>query len=160
MEYEGLSAAFRGPGDKGDNVKVQLQTHIPRTIEIPPQFLVPIKPIHEANVRKAIIIFGVNVGSEVELKDTELGGEWTVWNLETSSFSLVSSANLAAFPPDSETGSIEKPPGEVTRLSRTGYTLLEVVPWDSSTYTEVQVCFVPISIVLHSDFNCRNTSVI
>jgi hypothetical protein len=147
-EHEGRTAAFRGPADTEGNVKVHLQLRVARTIEIPARFLVPIKPVKEVDVKKAVLIFGEDVGSEVEVTNTE-DDDWTVWNLSTSSFIVCSSNHLAALVPGMEIGAtlITKPPGEAGRPAR-GYTLRNEVPWDDHTYTQVQVCSIFIILAV------------
>jgi hypothetical protein len=128
-------------------VKVHLQLRVARTIEIPARFLVLIKPVKEVDVKKAVLIFGEDVGSEVEVTNTE-DDDWTVWNLSTSSFIVCSSNHLAALVPGMEIGAtlITKPPGEAGRPG--GYTLRNEVPWDDHTYTQVQVCSIFIILAV------------
>jgi hypothetical protein len=94
--HEGVRAAFRGPGEPG-MARIHLQLRLPRTIEIPTKFVVPIKPFKKVVGGKAIVIFGENIGSEVVVKSME-GSDWTVWDPLTSSLSICSSDHLAALP--------------------------------------------------------------
>jgi hypothetical protein len=98
-EYEGYAGAFRGPADTAGMVKVHLKVRRPQTIEIPAQFVNPVIPIKDTGTKKAIVIFGDNIGSEVEVKNAKApDDEWTVWNLASSSFFVCSCNHLAALP--------------------------------------------------------------
>jgi hypothetical protein len=74
---EGMMVAFDGPGDAPGTVKVLTQSRNPKHIEIPARFLMPVKPYRNVIGSKAFIIFGEEVGAEVEVRSTE-GDEWFV----------------------------------------------------------------------------------
>jgi hypothetical protein len=70
----------------------------------------------------------------------------------TDSLSLTSDPEIDSSSKDA-TCLIPKPSGEVARPGRRGYTLRDVVPWDDTTYAQVQVCFAFPSNNLRSDSN-------
>jgi hypothetical protein len=90
-------AAFQGPSDTQGNVKVQLQARLPRKMTIPARFLIPISPFKKLVGEKAVVVFGDEVGSEVEVKEAD-GDDWAVLLLASTTHTFYPRRYLAALP--------------------------------------------------------------
>lgn len=95
--YENDLAAFQGPSDTEGNVRVQLQARVPKMVDIPARFLAPVTPFKKVVGGKAIVIFGEDVGSEVEVMRVD-NDDWMVLNTTSATYSLCPHRYLAALP--------------------------------------------------------------
>jgi hypothetical protein len=97
-EYENDIAAYKGPGVKVGDVKVQIQGRLPKKMDIPARFITPISPYKQKVGEIAIVVIGDDVGEEVKVKNVDDDDSWEVRIVRTRTRVRYPPLNLAALP--------------------------------------------------------------